>query len=189
MHWLKQWREDFKRKDGGRGISKEELAERVRTRHTGCTDALIGIIESGGITHPGIEKRIAEVTGCTAEQYNTMVHKMHHGGYAPTVRKRKYSDFKNTDKMAPIMTPGMIPENATEIVVIDRMANEVARFESATAAARHVGCSSSTITSRCRREERVRKNEFGTIGMTFRRACEWDAMTREQQIADIQTQI
>ena len=183
MHWLTKWRREYRRKDGRTGISKEELAKMVRNRDTGCSAVLIGIVENGGITHPEIARRIAKVTGATTEQYNSMVHKMHHGGYVPSA-PRKAAEFKS--KPQPL-TPGVIPENAREVVCIDVAGNVIARYPSLAEAARSQKCSIGAVTNRCCCKISKHTSEFKLLDrITFRFADEWDSLSREERLKRLQ---
>lgn len=185
MHWLTKWRREYRHKDGRTGISKEELAKLVRNRDTGCSAVLIGIVENGGITHPEIARRIAKVTGATAEQYNSMVHEMHHGGYVPNA-PRKITDFKLEKKPQPL-TPGVIPENAREVVCIDIAGNVVSRHPSQMEAAGKHGCSVSAVVNRCHHRISKHTSEFKLLDrITFRFADEWDGLTREECLKRLQ---
>lgn len=185
MHWLTKWRREYVRKDGRKGIGRDELAKLVRNRDTGCSAVLIGIVEGGGVTHPEIAKRIAKVTGATVEQYNSMVHKIHHGGYIPNA-PRKYSEFKTGPRMAQPLTPGLIPDNARAVVCIDPFGNEIGRHVSLMEAARAQGCSTGAVENRCHHRTSKNTNEFKLLERTFRFADEWDKLSREDQLSQLQ---
>ena len=111
------------------------------------------------------------------------------------------------NKVAPIQQPQQpkqretrnnnnpYPNNRKEIVKVDRTANEVARYKSIKAAVRaEYPTSPHVITARCRRQLRhefgvknmdIRHNKGTPVNFTFRYAEEWDNMTRDQQIMDI----
>lgn len=184
MHWIRQFRENYIRKDGGKGISRKELATMVRNHNTGCSEVLIAILEGGGITHPGIAQRIAKVTGCTAEQYNGMVHKMHRGGWKPE-KMRRYSEIRQGPRPVQPMTPGMLPSNARSVVILNRAGVEIGREESMTAAAERAGRHVSFVQRRCDRRLKHSTDEFKETDCTFRFADEWDAMDPQQREADM----
>lgn len=185
MHWLTKWRREYVCRDGRKGISKEELAKLVRNRDTGCSAVLIGIVESGGVTHPEIAKRIANATGCTCEQYNSMVHKIHHGGYVPNA-PRKYSEFKPQKKPQPL-TPGVVPKNAREVVCIDIAGNVISRHPSKMEAAGKYGCSVSAVVNRCQHRISKQTSEFKLLDrITFRFADEWDGLSWEERMSRLQ---
>lgn len=87
MHWLEKWRMDYTGPRGRKGCTREELAAMVSKRMSdegiSCSPLLIAYLEDGEITHPGIADIIAEVTGATIEQRDSLVHKKHHGTWEP----------------------------------------------------------------------------------------------------------
>lgn len=184
MHWLKEWRLNYVHKDGRKGMSRLELACKVRNHNTGCSETLIAILEGGGITHPGIADRIAAVTGATQEQRDSIVHKRHRGKWAPK-KIKQYSDFSSEGKKPQPMTPGYAPVNAREVVQIDKHGFEIGRFDSMSIAAANAGCSLTTVRNRCIRAMSRGTNEFYFYGCTFRFADEWDKMNLEQRRADL----
>lgn len=185
MHWLKKYRMDHI-------MSRKQLAARIRTRGKpnrpetaiGCSETLIEILEGGGITHPEIANRIAEVTGATAEQRDSIVHKMHRGTWQPKAKPKKITSFQEGRRPQP-MTPGVVPENAEMVVRIARGGYETGRYVSQSAAAQATGCSITTVRNRCARKLRPGTEEFGIYGCTFRYAQEWDAMDAEARMADL----
>lgn len=175
MHWIALFRQNYRRKDGRIGITTEEMAALVRTRNTGCSKALIEILESGGITHPEIADRIAHVTGATPEQRDSIVHKIHRG-------KRRVGKKKNQDPAAFSIKPMKLPENTQAVVQIGKDGREIARFASINQAARALKASTASISRRCNGEMWINSNEFKQFDSTFRFASEWDAMTDEQHM-------
>lgn len=182
-HWLKQFREGYRRKDGGTGISRDEMAELVRDRDTGCSAVLIGILENGGITHPGIARRIAKVTRASAEQFNSMVHKKYHGEYSPG-KKRAYSDCAEGARPQP-HTPGVTTPNARKVLCISRDGRILKIYDSMLQAAEKCGCSPGAAENRCYRRMVHTSDEFKLLGCTFRFADEWAEMTQQQRMKDI----
>lgn len=180
MHWLKAWRLNYQRPDGRKGLSRKELARKVRNRDTGCSESLIEIIEGGGITHPGIANRIASVVGATAEQRDTMVHKKHRGTWKPGKGNRVKA------VKAPLERE-QTPENRRKVVQIGHGGWEMARYESMFEAAREVGCSCTAVMNRCKRRLQEKTNEFYFYNCTFRYADEWDAMSEKERLADLRT--
>ena len=88
MHWIEKFRSEYRHKDGRIGLSRDELAKKVRTRkvggrYVGCSGNLIFILEHGGITAPGIAAAITTVCGGTAEQWDGIVHEDYHRKWKP----------------------------------------------------------------------------------------------------------
>ena len=181
MHWLKKWRKQYVRKDGRKGIDKKEMAALVRNRDTGCSDVLIGIVENGGITHPEIARRIARITGATVEQYNSMVHKIHWGGYEPQKNRRR-DDF---EKKPQPLTIGVTPPNARAVVRLDMFGNIMDRHNSIMAAAAAAGCSVGAVENRCYRRLNYTSDEFKMLECTFRFEDEWNELSREERMKQL----
>lgn len=181
MHWLERYRMRYRRGDGRRGISRKELAQMVQTRGRsgkpesaiGCSELLIGILEMGGVTHPEIANRIAEVTGATPRQRDMLVNKIHRGKWP--------DDTKNAAKKYVGAHGG---NNAREVVRIDRQGFETGRYASGNAAGVAMGIRGSCVNSRCHRRC-TKVSEFETYGCTWRFADEWDAMSPEERFADV----
>lgn len=151
---------------------KEELAKKFR-----CSTDLVGILRAGGITHPNIANRIAEKMGLSAEERDRLVHKRHRGTWRPGGRNKKR--ISRDDKKE-----GPLPYNRMEVVVLDRLGGEIARYPCLQEAAERIGISVSVVSNRCRRMKMV-QDEFSACGFTFRRAEEWDAMTEEERREDL----
>jgi hypothetical protein len=183
MHWLRKFREQYARKDGGIGISKDELAAMVKNSDTGCSAVLIGIIENGGITHPGIARRIAKVTGATEKQFNSMVHKKYHGEYKPS-KRRTYTDFAEGARPQPF-SPGVTTPNARKVLCIGRDGKILKIYDSMLQAAEKCGCSPGAAENRCYRRMVHTSDEFKLLGYTFRFADEWVEMTQRQRMKDL----
>lgn len=182
MHWLEKFRRRYTKKDGKKGISRAELAAMVKLKHGRCSEKLIEILEEGGITHPNIADQIAKITRATERQRDSMVHDCHRTMPEPPKPKRR-AEYKVPP---PPVSPGVIPDHARRVVAIDMFGNEVARYESQTAAAAAAGCSTPTVSVRCRRAPTSGKFEFRFFDYTWRFAAEWDAMSPEQRAADIE---
>lgn len=182
MHWLEKFRTEYVKKDGTKGIDRSVFASQVRRRGVGCSAELIFIIENGGITHPNIANKIALVAGATAEQRDSMVHEERRGGWQPPKAKRR-AEFEKTPQP---MAPNVIPDNARRVVMIDICGKEITRFESESAAADAVGCTATTVSNRCRRLTSPGTGEFRFTDCTWRFAEEWDAMSEEARMADIE---
>lgn len=187
MHWLTEFRANYRNKDGSTGISRKELARMVRKPGTasrpeseiGCSEALIGILEGGGITHPLIADRIADVTGATSAQRDILVHKMHHGTYRPQ-KAQKREPRKN---LAPT-DPDYKPVNARQVVRIDVLL-QAKRFASIREAAAAEGCNAETVRVRCDRALTVKQKELMVRDHTWRYADEWDSMSQDQRLEDM----
>lgn len=181
MHWLEKFRSKAMNKDGGRGISREELAAMVKLKYGKCSATLIGIVESGGIIQVDIADQIAAITGATAKQRDSMVHESRRSGWTPPQPKRR-AEFEM--KPQPLCLD-VIPDHARRVVQIDMFGNEIARFESGLAAANASGCSSATVSVRCNRGLSSGTGEFRNRDHTWRFAEEWDAMSHEERAADM----
>lgn len=190
MHWLKAWRLAYIRPDGKQGLSRKELAQMVRQRRTarhpeqeiGCSERLIEILEGGGITHPEIADRIAQLTGASIEQRNGLTHKKHWLNELPEPPRRAAER-----KRKPGAERSLPPANRREIVKINMLGEELARFRSIKDAAKADGCASTTVFRRCRRKLEKGENEFLNYGCSWRYAKIWDAMQLEERKADLQT--
>lgn len=178
MHWLKKWRREFERPDGGRGLSREELAYQVRQSGTNCSYVLIGILENGGITHPKIADKIARITGATKEQRNSMVHKKHWDSYKPL--KPLYINIPHKPKT-------VSPPNAImrPVVQLSAYGEEMGRFPSIQAAADKENVNKCTVLRRCKRQMSASSNEFLPHLCTWRYAQEWDAMDAGERLLDM----
>lgn len=194
MHWLKQWRREYQHKNGRIGLTRREFAAMVRKRGTeahpeqeiGCSEVLIAILEElppdkGGVTHPAIADRIADITGATPQQRDMLVNPIHRGSYKPKPPKPEKPAKKEP------MRPGEPAVNARAVVQISLSGAEIARFPSAYAAALAVGCDHSVVYRRVARATSSKTNEFAIYGCTWRYAEEWDAMTLEERLRDMRT--
>ena len=179
MHWLEKFRKDFRRPDGGKGISQEELAAMVRAAGTGCSEDIICIIEGGGITHPRIADAIAEVAGATRRQRDSLAHKKHHGTWTPPKKKRRAAD-------APVSKEKPPAPLERAVVMLDGQGTEFARFKSIGEAALAAGCKPKTVESRCERTLSKKVSEFVYREYTYRYADEWDAMSGTARAADME---
>lgn len=185
MHWLEEWRLSYTHKNGLRGMTREDLAARVRKRGVPCSEDIIAILERQpkGVTHPKIADKIVEITGGTQEHYDSIVAEIHRGK-RPTRRRRTMRTYDAEKKPQPIPA-GCLPANSKTVVQLDASGCELERYESAAEAARQMECSSSTIQKRCARMLGETANEFLPHGCTFRYAAEWDAMTADQRAEDM----
>ena len=152
------WIEEFRKANG---YTREQLSRALgklahrRGRHTACPPELIYMLETipGTVTHPGIANLIAEATGATPEQRDSIVHKMHRGKWKPPriVPLKPYAPPR--PKPAPPPPQARKGGNDTHkrpCGAVDREGNVIARFESVNAAARAMGVAESTVYNRCR---------------------------------------
>lgn len=183
MHWLKKWRRAHK-------LSREAFAAMVRVKDfserrpgTGCSERLIEILEDEkGVTHPKIAARIAQVTGATLAEYESIIPEIHRNGKLPKAaagRKRKQKP-----EPKPAKADGRGGNNARAVVKIDADGVEIGRFARLIDAAAEAGCANSHIRDCCTRQVK-RGNDFRRHGCTWRYAEEWDAMTVEERKRDM----
>ena len=164
MHWIEAYRNKM-------GIDRERFADYVP-----CSELLIFILENqeGGITHPKIANRIAEICGATAQQRDSIVHKIHRGTWTPSQKPVKL---------------GKVRKNCTgalAVVKIDPNGNELARYASIAFTAKCNNTSEKRIERYCRRQQAKYRDEFEEFGgFTVRFAHEWDHMTYEEKMKDI----
>ena len=181
MHWLKEFRLNYIKKNDVVGISREELARMVQRKGVGCSAVLIGIIEGGGITHPNIADKIAAVAGASKTQRDSMVNEVHRGkgNYKPPKMKPQQPGHIRP------MAPGYVGVNARPVVMLDRNAVIIGKYASEREAALAAQCSVSVVGSRCNRKVPGRNNEFSACGYTFRWLNEWEGMSVEERIEDM----
>lgn len=184
MHWIEEWRL-------AHDISQGKLAAM-----TNCSRLTIDRLENeeGYMTHHKIAAKIAEVTGATAEQYDSIVTEAHRGEYKPpaAVRRKTRGQAKaalprtGADQAAAEAKP-VKPKKIRQIVKIDRNAKEVCRYDRLYTAAAAEEASSETIKKRCKRRYGSQHLEFGSGNRryTYRYGDEWDAMTEEERRKDI----
>lgn len=175
MHWLEQWRREHQ-------MSKKTLADQV-----GASEALIDILENQhkGITHPKIADAIADYTGATPQQRDSIVHKKHHGTYKPNPRAKRW---EKQQKRISVKEKTPEPENKQKrpVVALNEVGEIVEKYPSVNAATEaNYPCSQETMRKRCKRELAPSTNEFMPYGVTFRYADEWEAMTEVEQIMDM----
>lgn len=170
MHWLEQWRREHQ-------MSKKTLADQV-----GASEALIDILENQhkGITHPKIADAIADYTGATPQQRDSIVHKKHHGTYKP---KKKPVKKVSAEKNRPEKMRNGPPKR--EILLLNEGGVIMRRCMGLEESAMAVSCTMTTVRNRCSRLMSPSVNEFLPYGVTFRYADEWEAMTEVEQIMDM----
>lgn len=178
MNFIAKWCHDRCGMNCECGECKAECLPRVRlSEETGVSEHLLWILQnqSGGITHPEIADCIADYIGATAEERDSIVHKGHHGTYAP-----------NPSNPAFICRVHRKPGVRTSrfVVAIDVAGDVVMQFSSMEEAARRMGCSVRTVYSRCNRVSSG-KSEFELLGVSFRFMNEWAGMTDKERKMDI----
>lgn len=168
MHWLEKWRRE-------NSFSKGDLAHAVRVSW-----ALIDMLENhaGCITHSKIADRIADYTGATVEQRDSIVHKQHRGTWKPDPRRSAGKQKKREEA-------AKTSHNCRIVVALNTAGVSMDVYPSERAAAQAVGCTSQTVHNRCARDVKATTNEFSPYGLTFRFADEWFAMTPQQQFEDM----
>ena len=189
MNWIQHYRENV-------GMSRTQFAKAITYQMGGSgngaltvSGALIGILEdmNGAVTHPRLADLIARACGATPRQRDKIVAKKHRGTWpgvdGPQLVRNVWTAGKpvvpstsdNRDRYA---------HNNKAVVVLDRMGNEVKRFDSGKAAAAFMGVSSATVYSRCAHAAPM---EF-TNGSpyTARYIAEWDSLTPSAKAFSIQ---
>ena len=198
--WIREFRER-------EGLELYQLQQRVNYYSRISPEPLQGMvsaellhrleIEDCCVTHPRIANVIAAVCGATAKQRDMIVSLEHRGEWKPTeatrMLARKANRITDNSNVSRNELNDMLPVNRQAVYKIDICGNIIEYFESTTAASLAEGISTNAIKNRCRR---VVVQEFGKYkGMdgsyvqrkyTFRYKNEWDNMTREQRIADVE---
>ena len=79
MHWLEEWR------------TAHQMSQKTLALQVGVSEQLIWNIENGkgyGFTQPLIANDIADYTGATIAQRDSIVAKKHRGTYVPNPKKK-----------------------------------------------------------------------------------------------------
>ena len=177
MNWIAAWlkaRCEYQDKTPCIDCARMCAAKNSFAEGTGCSHALIGILISGGITHPAIANDIAEFTGATPQQRDQIVHRMHRGKWKkPKPKSEKPKKPKPERKLR-------------KVIALDKLGREIRRYASLAETAAEIGVSTTTIQRRCACDFEGIKDEFASLGMTFRYADAWDAMTDKQKMENIQ---
>ena len=125
-------------------------------------------------TVPKLANLIAEACGATAKQRDELVLAEYRGTWAPPKRPARL----------PAPTPPPVNRNAPRVTLaIDRAGNIVGRFNSTSEAAVRCGIAQTSVCDRCNRKYTA--HEFRLLGITFRYADQWEAMTAGQREADL----
>lgn len=169
MHWLEKWRRR-------NGYTQWQLAEKVHV-----SVVLIDILENqnNAVTHPLIANEIAQFTGATAKQRDSIVHKKHRGKWQPGPKTKNAAGIKampdsDRDRTAALLRRG----SARPVLQININCDPVTQWPSLQAAAQAVGKQTPFVYDRCRK--RLKGNEFEPMGCTYRYADEWCAEMRKQ---------
>lgn len=171
MHWLEKWRKAHQ-------MSRETLGKQVE-----CSERLIEYAEIGYPIHPYFADAIADYTGATARQRDSLVHKKHRGTYIP--KKKRQEMPLAAAKTAVKRELKRLPRR--EVVAVNRAGEEVGRYPTIVAAAdAYEPCVQPTVANRCARKLSPSANEFLPYGVTFRYADEWDFMTELQRAEDME---
>ena len=179
MNWIRKWCKERCEYDNNCNDCSEVCLPRFRLADAvGRSEYLIWILmfENGSVTHPNIADRITDYTYGTAADRDSIVAKEHRGTYKPNPN-RKFNTRKQCGGSW----------NAKAVVAIDRLGHEIARWPSLEAAADAMGTKKHTISVRCNKVGLAR-DEFKPYGMSFRFESEWNRLTPEQRINDIQVQ-
>ena len=140
----------------------------------GCSEHLLWMLmnEDKCITHPNIANAIADYMCATQAQRDSIVAPIHRGTWVPqpghTVGNKECGGSWNSKG----------------VVALDRLGKIIARFPTIRAAAKHAGCSSSTMSYKCNRMH-ANEDEFKPFGMAFRFEADWELMSPEEQLLDI----
>lgn len=174
------WIEDYRRQYG---LEADDLARMVNVVGRKMTpklegtvsDTLIYILETSKKprTHPRIADAIATVCHATLEQRDSIVDERHRGKWK--------SEHAETAKSEP-QTPAWKLHGEKPVVMIDGSGNMLTKYSSTAEASRASGIATKTIGEICKRK---RKDVLARYKITFRYVEEWNAMTDEQRIQDI----
>ena len=168
MHWLEKWRKEMQ-------CSREQLAKEV-----GCSEYLIWILENQrkGVTHKNIANRIAEITGATVKQRDSLVHKKHRGTWQPptkqtATRKAEINSSPKQQSEDEHRIAWKCSGFRRPVLQINLECKPVVRFESMREAAESICHPPTFVADRCR--GKLKGNEFEPLGYTFRYEDEWNA--------------
>lgn len=170
MHWIEKWRKDHQ-------MDRFQFAKAV-----GVSESLIWLLENerNAITHPMIANDIADYTGATIAQRDSIVHEKHKGTWRPDPKKRRRnkkaakSETKPDTKPAAMCNDGRF--KGREVYAIDKDGEIVGRYISVSDAARQNAMETSTVYARC--QETLVENEFLANDITFRFADGYDEAAR-----------
>lgn len=177
MNWITKWCRERCEYNRDCNDCSEVCLPRFRLADAvGCSEYLIWILmfEKDSVTHPEIADLIADYTGATADERDRIVAAKHHGTYKPNPN-RKFIEKKQCGGSW----------NAKAVVAIDRLGCEIARYPTIESAAYGIGSKTHFVSIRCNKTGPDR-DEFKPYGMSFRFQREWDALTPEQRLKDIQ---
>lgn len=183
MNWIAKWlaaRCEYPEKMDCGECMRICTARRRLAEETGCSEQLTDILVLGGITHPGIADRLADFMGATPRQRDSIVDKKHRGTYHPSPKPKRKAVPPKPEPEEP-----RTDQRVVGVVALDRLGKEIARFESAWAAAEKIGCNPKTIQTRCAGKLSGDGDEFRKYGMTFCYTNDWDSMTDREKMASI----
>ena len=176
MHWLEKWRKDHQ-------MCRETFARQVNV-----SEELIWILENmeKGVTHPRIADAIADYTGATPQQRDSIVHKKHHGTYKPNPRAKSW---EKQQKKTAVRKKTQESENKQKrpVVALNEAGVIVEEYPSVNAAVEaNFPCTQESVRNRCARRLKPSTNEFMPYGVTFRYADEWFMMPEWLKKDDMQ---
>lgn len=183
------------------GMSLEEFGRLVRwlgnQRRPGwrlrCSDSLIWLLENrrNAVTHPNIADLLAEACGATPKQRDMIVARKHRctwaGSKGPDIAKLVgwKADKGATKKIFKGRDYGWHYASKAKymrykpVVMVDKGANVVSRYDSMEQAAEMSGCSRNAVSDRC---NHLIRDEFRLNGHTWRFVDEWEKQTPEERL-------
>lgn len=174
------WIEDYRRQYG---LEPDDLARMVNVAgrkmipklEGTVSDTLIYILETSKKprTHPRIADAIATVCRATPEQRDSIVDERHRGKW-----KSEHAETAKSE----LQTPAWKLHGEKPVVMIDGSGKVLTKYSSTAEASRASRIATKTIGEICKRKK---KNIFALYGYTFRYTEEWETMTDEQRIQDI----
>lgn len=189
------WVEEYRR---GLGLSRAQFAAAITRKLGGRGEgravipaALITILEeqNGARTHPRLMTIIARACGATKEQRDQFLHPsrrdwpyLHQAAQVTEKEAHPWRAKPGATTKAARQSAKACANNMRAVVIVDADGVEVARTDSVKAAAARAGMDETTISAHLRRKVSLLGSR---CRITYRYADEWDAMTREQRIADI----
>lgn len=172
------WIEDYRKQYG---LEPDDLARMVNVAgrkmipklEGTVSDTLIYILETSKNprTHPRIADAIATVCHATPEQRDSIVDEKHRGKWKA-----------GTAESQQVQTPAWKLHGEKPVVMVDGTGKVICKYSSTADASRASRIATKTIGEICKRK---RKNVLARYKFTFRYVEEWEAMSNEQQIQDI----
>ena len=145
-----------------------DLAEKA-----GCGEHIIWMLMfmNGCVIHHKIADRLANVCGATLEERDSIVSERRMGKW--------FNEIAQEKRKRPS------PVNAKSVLAVDRLGNVIQRFNCMDDAMKLVKCSYGTLAGYCNGQAAT-DDEFKRWGFTFRYAADWDDMTPEERLRNIQ---